>query len=186
MEYHKNVMKIALSGSLRDLMTRNLFEKITIKKICDETGVIRATFYNYFDDKYDCLNWIVYHDLVEGTKEHIEEGDFNSAFSVILKTVDHYRAFYRAAYQVTGQNAFEDMVRENMKIIVGDYLNRYRKESYLAKYDNQTLASYFAEGFAFHIRIFAQGTKYSVEDMKQMMLDLLSNSFSDFVVDHRK
>ena len=32
MEYHKSVMKIALSGSLRELMTRNLFEKIQSRK----------------------------------------------------------------------------------------------------------------------------------------------------------
>ena len=96
---------------------------LTIKKICDETGVIRATFYNYFDDKYDCLNWIVYHDLIEGTKEYVQKGDFGMIFTVILKTVDHYRSFYKAAYQVTGQNAFEDMIRDNMTIMLQDYLN---------------------------------------------------------------
>ena len=181
MEYHKSVMKIALSGSLRELMTRNLFEKITIKKICDETGVIRATFYNYFDDKYDCLNWIVYHDLVEGTKEQVKNGEFSAIFSIILKTVEHYRSFYRAAYQVTGQNAFEDMIRDNMTIMLLDYLNRYRRTDYMPKYDNRPLASYFAEAVSFHIRIFASSTKYTIEDMKQMMLDLMSNSFSDFV-----
>ena len=181
MEYHKSVMKIALSGSLRDLMTRNLFEKITIKKICDETGVIRATFYNYFDDKYDCLNWIVYHDLIEGTKEYVQKGDFGMIFTVILKTVDHYRSFYKAAYQVTGQNAFEDMIRDNMTIMLLDYLGRFRRPDYLSKYDNRTLAAYYAEALAFHIRTFAGSTKYSVDDMKQMMLDLMSNSFSDFV-----
>ncbi|MGM9941684.1 MAG: TetR/AcrR family transcriptional regulator C-terminal domain-containing protein [Bulleidia sp.] len=182
MEYHKNVMKLALSGSLRELMMKNLFEKITIKKICDHTGVIRATFYNYFDDKYDCLNWIVYHDLIDGTKEYVEKCDFGSAFTTILKTVSDNRAFYRAAYQVTGQNAFEDMVRENMSIFVKSYLDRYRVKNVLPKYDNETLARYFGEGFAFHIRVFTLNPNHTVEDMKQMMLDLLSNSFSDLII----
>lgn len=181
MEYHKNVMKLALSGSLRELMTKNLFEKITIKKICDHTGVIRATFYNYFDDKYDCLNWIVYHDMIDGTKEFIEKKDFASAFTVILKAVSENRMFYRAAYQVTGQNAFEDMVRENMTILVKSYLDRYRIKSVLPKYDNETLARYYGEGFAFHIRVFALNSNRTVEEMKQMMTDLLSNSFTDLV-----
>ena len=110
MEYHKTVMKVALSRSLRELMTRNLFEKITIKKICDETGVIRATFYNYFDDKYDCLNWIVYHDVVESTRSYVEKGDFKGVISVVLKNVEENRAFYKAAYQVTGQNDFADII----------------------------------------------------------------------------
>jgi Transcriptional regulator len=54
-------MKVSLAENLRALMVKHLFEKITIKQICDETGVNRATFYNYFEDKYDCLQWIVYH-----------------------------------------------------------------------------------------------------------------------------
>ena len=53
MEYRKNIMKNSLAENLRYLMQRKVFEKITIKQICDETGVIRATFYNYFEDKYD-------------------------------------------------------------------------------------------------------------------------------------
>ena len=169
MEYHKNVMKVALSRSLRELMTRNLFEKITIKKICDETGVIRATFYNYFDDKYDCLNWIVYHDVVESTRSYVEKGDFKGVISVVLKNVEENRAFYKAAYQVTGQNDFEDMVRANTCILIKEY-------------DNEILSRYFAEAFAFHIRIFVlDSKKRSVEEMKQMSIDLLNHSFSDFV-----
>ena len=181
MEYHKNVMKVALSRSLRELMTRNLFEKITIKKICDETGVIRATFYNYFDDKYDCLNWIVYHDVVESTRSYVEKGDFKGVISVVLKNVEENRAFYKAAYQVTGQNDFEDMVRANTCILIKEYLGHYRKKNSLSRYDNEILSRYFAEAFAFHIRIFVlDSKKRSVEEMKQMSIDLLNHSFSDF------
>ena len=63
METHKELMRSYLCESLRQLMERTLFEKITIKQICDRAGVIRATFYNYFDDKYDCLSSIVFLDL---------------------------------------------------------------------------------------------------------------------------
>ena len=48
----KSMMKVNLCESLRGLMLKRPFEKITIKNICDETGVIRATFYNHFEDKY--------------------------------------------------------------------------------------------------------------------------------------
>ena len=88
MEYRRGIMKTSLSENLRVLMTRKLFEKITIKQICDETGVIRATFYNYFDDKYDCLNWIVHTDLL-GDKQAMVTGNYdlfiNSAFNNIEK-----------------------------------------------------------------------------------------------------
>ena len=58
----KNNTKDLLADSLRDLMLKKPFEKITIKQICDATGVIRIVFYNYFSDKYAALEYIVYRD----------------------------------------------------------------------------------------------------------------------------
>lgn len=45
--------KALIGESLKVLMRNHPFEKITIKMITDEAGVIRPTFYNYFCDKYE-------------------------------------------------------------------------------------------------------------------------------------
>ncbi len=183
MEYHKNLMKISLAENLRQLMERNLFEKITIKQICDATGVIRATFYNYFSDKYDCLNWIIYHDIVETTKDSVISGEFEKALTDSLSVLLENKQFYRIAYHVTGQNSFEDMIRDNLRILVLKFLERYRREDYLPKYSNALLSRYYAESLAFTIRMFVNeiGGAMSVEETKQMILDLMKNSFFDFV-----
>ncbi|MBR5991226.1 MAG: TetR/AcrR family transcriptional regulator, partial [Clostridia bacterium] len=33
------------------------FERITVQMIADEAGISRATFYRYFKDKYDVMNF---------------------------------------------------------------------------------------------------------------------------------
>ncbi len=182
MEYHKGLMKLSLADSLRHLMIRHLFEKITIKQICDETGVIRATFYNYFDDKYDCLNWIVYHDLVEEVRSNILNGQLRKALIDIFETVNENKQFYRVAYNVIGQNGFEDMVRDNLRQLLLVFVDRYRKKDYLMKYENNLLARYYAEILAFHIKdfVFEVGGAKTVEEVIQMIDDLARNSFIDF------
>ena len=183
MEKRKEVMEVALSESLRELMLRNLFEKITIKQICDKTGVIRATFYNHFEDKYDCLNWIVYHDLVEEVPTKAVHMEYQDALLRAFETIAENKAFYKVAFQVTGQNSFEDMLRTNLKIYVLHYLEVFRKEGYLEKYDNDLLAGYYAETLAYCIRIFVfdiNGVK-TPEEMKQMIMDLTHHSVSDFL-----
>ena len=50
--------KALIGESLKVLMRNHPFEKITIKMITDEAGVIRPTFYNYFCDKYEVVEWI--------------------------------------------------------------------------------------------------------------------------------
>ena len=56
----KMTMKDLLSEGLYILMQQKPFEKITIKQICDKTGVIRGTFYNHFMDKYEALEYLIH------------------------------------------------------------------------------------------------------------------------------
>ena len=53
MTEEKKDVELALAESLKSLVARTPFEKITIKQITDGAGVIRVTFYNHFQDKYD-------------------------------------------------------------------------------------------------------------------------------------
>jgi|LAHS01.1.fsa_nt_gb AcrR family transcriptional regulator len=188
MEYHRGIMKVSLAENLRALMVKHLFEKITIKQICDETGVIRATFYNYFEDKYDCLNWIVYHDVIEQNSEKLEAGDVTGAFSNLLKTVDENRQFYTVAYRnVTGQSSFEDMVRHQFAELCLTYFSRYRDKNVLPQYSDKILANYYAESLAYIVKLFVfQEEEMSVDDAMQLGYDMLGHSLLDFVAETKK
>lgn len=47
-----------LAKSLKEIAVRRPVEKITIKEITDKAGVIRPTFYNHFQDKFELIEWI--------------------------------------------------------------------------------------------------------------------------------
>ncbi|MDO4854164.1 MAG: TetR/AcrR family transcriptional regulator [Coriobacteriia bacterium] len=47
----------AFRGALLGLVARKSFESVSTSEVCEEAGYPRATFYNYFDDKYDLLNY---------------------------------------------------------------------------------------------------------------------------------
>ncbi|MBQ9824422.1 MAG: TetR/AcrR family transcriptional regulator C-terminal domain-containing protein [Solobacterium sp.] len=183
MENRRGQMKNELAESLRQLMLRSLFEKITIRQICERAGVIRATFYNYFDDKYDCLDWIVYHDMVEKNEDRINMNGMDSPVYDVLETIAENRAFYRAAYNVIGQNSFEDMIRGNLAKLLKLFFDRYRKPSYLPSYDNELLAAYYANGLAFCVRqfVFEKEGCTSVESTRRMISSLMKNSFYDYL-----
>ena len=48
-----------LAESFKELAAGAPIDKITIKEITDKAGVIRPTFYNHFQDKYELLEWII-------------------------------------------------------------------------------------------------------------------------------
>ena len=47
----------AFSSALLDLCAQKPFEHVSASELCERAGYPRATFYNYFDDKYDLLNY---------------------------------------------------------------------------------------------------------------------------------
>lgn len=52
--------KISVFAAMNVLLERQNFRKITIKDICDEALISRASFYSHFIDKYDLFKyWLV-------------------------------------------------------------------------------------------------------------------------------
>lgn len=46
-----------LIRSLSVLLTKKSFEEISVKEICEMSLIPKSTFYNYFEDKYDLLDY---------------------------------------------------------------------------------------------------------------------------------
>ncbi|MCH3963396.1 MAG: TetR/AcrR family transcriptional regulator [Clostridium sp.] len=60
----------AFSDKMFELLTAKPFEEITVNELCEKSNYPRATFYNYFDDKYDLLNYCWY---TIGRQIHLEQ-----------------------------------------------------------------------------------------------------------------
>ena len=52
MSTNEETTNALLAKSLKELLKTTNFEKITIKEITNNAGLIRPTFYNHFSDKY--------------------------------------------------------------------------------------------------------------------------------------
>ena len=171
----KQLMKISLCESLRYLMLHNVFEKITIKKICDRSGVIRATFYNYFVDKYDCLNNIVYYDFIEEVYENNSEMDILDMVRMLVKKVDEQKEFYHFALNIKDTYEIERILEDNLKVL----LIKYLEDNNL---DNSELIinEYFANSLKFLIRRWLQ-TSYSmdIDEVLEYFSKFSSTSFLD-------
>ena len=60
-ESEKN--KVAIAEAMKRLMRETPIEKITTDRILENAGVSRRSFYRYFKDKYDLLEWIYNYDF---------------------------------------------------------------------------------------------------------------------------
>ena len=72
MERKSELTKALLGEKFKELVAKKGFEKLTIKMITDAAGVIRPTFYNYFQDKYEVMEWLLWEDIFKEVSELME------------------------------------------------------------------------------------------------------------------
>ncbi|MEI3219032.1 MAG: TetR family transcriptional regulator [Lachnoclostridium sp.] len=118
MERKGEMTKRLLGESFKELMQKKPFDKITIKMITDGAGVIRPTFYNYFQDKYDVMEWLLEQDAFIGARELIHMNMQREAVKMIFRKLEAERQYYVRAFEVEGQNSFEEMLVDGIYSII--------------------------------------------------------------------
>lgn len=102
-----NITKNALAASMKKLMSKSPFSKISVGDICEDCGMNRKSFYYHFRDKYDLVNWIFYVDFIE----RMDWDSCHSPWDMLVALCRHFdaeRQFYQNALQVEGQNSFRE------------------------------------------------------------------------------
>ncbi|QNM04817.1 TetR/AcrR family transcriptional regulator C-terminal domain-containing protein [Qiania dongpingensis] len=151
MERKREATRILLEEGLKELMRTRSFDKITVKMITDEAGVLRPTFYNYYRDKYELLEGVFQGDIGERMEELIQDGMEEDAIRVLFLRLERDRAFYKKAFEITGQNSFEEILEQYLYQMFMECLLKYPlktqpgikiwKEEVIAKYYSISLAS---------------------------------------------
>lgn len=102
-----SITKEAIALKTKDLLRRIPLDKISVTKICQEVRIDRSTFYRYFLDKFEVVNWIYYHDFFE-TMPRNPDWNIWDYFSVIQEQLYSDRSFYVNAFHYQGQNSFRE------------------------------------------------------------------------------
>ena len=110
MERKRELTKILLAESFKELLIKGSFDKITIKMITDQAGVIRPTFYNYFQDKYEVMEWLLETEVFQHIREMTEDGMEREAIYLLFRKMEKDRIYYQKAFEATGQNGFEEIL----------------------------------------------------------------------------
>lgn len=146
----KRDIEQAMARSFKELLKKEPFEKITIKKITDGAGVIRVTFYNHFQDKNDLLSWIVRREILDPARVLISNDLYKEAILLIFTGILRDGDFYRRAVRIEGQNSFREISTQCIYQLVLEFFETHAARGkkpaspwmtteYLAQYYAQSL-----------------------------------------------
>lgn len=143
---------VALAEGLKSLMTHMPFEKITIKDITDEANVIRTTFYNHFQDKYDLLDWIFYEYYIKPSNQLIENNMMVEAFRLMIRNMEKDKAFFLKATR-SDQGSLNDVMFRSFRDATQKVLHSLDIDLKALNplFTEQLVAEYYANSITFAV-----------------------------------
>lgn len=114
--------KKAILNSFVRLLEKNAFDKITVKKIVDDCGINRNTFYYYFNDIYDLLDeFLITETQAALAAENGDEVSWQTWFVRSVKTAaDNKRVLYNLYNSET-----RDRLERYLEQVIGNEMKQY-------------------------------------------------------------
>lgn len=175
----KEITDVLLAESFKELVCQQSIEKITIKEITDRAGVIRPTFYNHFQDKYELLEWIIQKQILEPVKPLILADMVDEALVLVFTMLEKDKEFYQKAVKLEGQNSFEEIVKKCIRVTLLERLQREQGRKRKSKYPWLTMehiADFYAQDMCFMIvRWIEGGMEVSPREITEVYNYVMSN-----------
>lgn len=182
----KREVKTLLAESFKELALEKPVEKITIKEITDRAGVIRVTFYNHFQDKYELLEWICREEVLAPVRILLGNNMQREAVTFIFTAILKNKEFYSHVARTKGQNSFESIVQN----LVSETINGYFLSNHVGKSRKyfwltpKWIADYYAQSLTFVLMGWIErGMTIPPEDMVDMYSFIASHSMMDLPQD---
>lgn len=116
--------KELLADSFRTLVLTVPFQKISIKMITDGAHVIRPTFYNYFQDKYEVIEFLFDRDIGSKVEVMIENDMEQEAIKLMFicfeKNKEYYHRLLRSQVRTASENFLPITVKRLFSVFSPD------------------------------------------------------------------
>lgn len=168
----------ALGKALRELMEEKEFGAISVQEICVKALVPRATFYNYFADKYDLLKFR-FRQLADSMADKLKNYDagsreyFDKFVSIVIEYVDANRNLISGLLKA-GSGMGLAIIEKALSERLYEYLLRSER-SY--KVPTELLSEFYTGSIIFMVKWWLENeTLYKKEELA-LFIDLLVNPY---------
>lgn len=160
--------KKAILDAFNRLITKREFDQITSLDLAKEAGISKATFYRYFKDKYDVMNYN-YKNLLDNCLK--DATDYRDLFYKLYYEAEaNWKHLYRA-FNTTGINSFEN------------YIYTYSMEiAETITKQNRNGKGYTPEELL-QVDVFCYGTSYMYKKWTLGKYDLTADEAADLLYD---
>lgn len=176
--------RLIFAKSIHDLMHKQPLDKITVTSIVEHSGMTRQTFYRYFKDKYDLVNWC-FEKLADksfrqiGNSATLREGLIKK-FTFLLND----QQFFEQAFQSKDYNNIENY---DYECILKFYSDILQKKCGVIPSDIQFLLEMYCHGsISMTVKWAVSGMKETPEEMAELLIEALPLKLRDVLYELQK
>lgn len=163
-----------LANALKDLMSKESLDNITVKRLTDICNIKRQTFYYHFRDIYDLLTWIF---LNEDLNKNKPVDKWEDAVKVIMKYVLKNKRFIQNTLSSAGKELFEQFISSYLYSITLKSFTNYDKKGIIPSEDKRLFVSYYVSGISSVIITWIEKGMKENEEQLLKCLELVVDGF---------
>lgn len=149
-EMQSQATKQALADSLKELLTRKSFSKITVTEIVEHCGFNRKTFYYHFEDIYSLLRWMLEQDLISVvcSEELTEEPEKVIRFA--LNYIKENRQLLACVITTLGHDELRNFLYEDFSTPIRSVIRKAEQEIGMTLDDDyrEYLTAFYTSGIS--------------------------------------
>lgn len=174
--------KKLLAVSLMELMKKYPFEKISVKMLTENAGVLRPSFYYYFQDKYELLEWLLENEIFGGADSFMRYHMTEQAITFVCLNISTYKSFFRKAFEISGQNNFVEIFTNcAARFIARNYTFRCEGNEENRFLCSESVSALYALSFVGMVRLWLGASEdLPVEELISSYLTFVRSNFRDF------
>ena len=182
-----NTTKIALEASLKELLKKKPFDKITIADLTEDCGISRMAFYYHFKDIYDLVEWACVEDGKKALRDKKTYDTWQEGFAQIFEAVLENKPFIMNVYRNVDRERMERYLYHLTYDLIVGVVQEKSKDLDISGEDKKFIANFYKYGFVgIMLEWIQEGMKADIEELVNKMSLTLHNTVTTSIHNFQK
>ena len=173
----------SLAVALKKRMETTEFSKIRVSDLLKDCNIVRSTFYYYFSDIYELLEWMLNTELIGLLEKCDELYTWDQGITMLMEYVRDNSKMCLCAFHSIGRGSLEKMFYKNCYVLMERFVNTRFSNVEVAAEDKAFIMDFYVRAYVSALAAWLVG---GMKKNPQEMVDIIERTVSGGIEDALK
>ena len=165
----------SLAVALKKRMETTEFSKIRVSDLLKDCNIVRSTFYYYFSDIYELLEWMLNTELIGLLEKCDELYTWDQGITMLMEYVRDNSKMCLCAFHSIGRGSLEKMFYKNCYVLMERFVNTGFSNVEVASEDKAFIMDFYVRAYVSALAAWLVG---GMKKTPQEMVDMIERTVS--------